>query len=222
MSTINTKCANMRLAADLEKWIVSATREAGGSKYEEPDSTDYWDGIKLWDVEHAIEGVEQGVDVLLSPDQPGIGVIERLKRIGYPSRTTYCAKTDMGERNMTQVKRDLKDTMDHNEYNKRWVIRHEYWLKRHEKFISKLEGDCKSVYDNMTVENRQCYERMFGFQKTNFVVDLITKQLFHSIDEDFLNKTKISLLQTKMRENQIAKEMNQMTMEFIRLQTRRF
>ena len=86
---------------------------------------------------------------------------------------------------MDDVKRWAKERLTPAEFNKTWRPCHEYWEKRHQVFVqSKLKGPALAVYSNMDVQLKAAYNKLYGHQKTNFVVRYIVGKLFFNAEED--------------------------------------
>lgn len=177
-------------AAQIEKWLREASNETGKAlKCAEPDNVDYWDYYRLYDEAKAgtneQRDIEQEIDVDIDPDEPGIAVIERLIRIGYPQKTQYAAKMDLGYRKLDEVKRWLKTNSPNQKDYEIWCKCHPFWEKRHEIIVQeKLQGDAKAEYVNMDANTRAVYKTLEGFQKTNFLIRFLTDRLFVNIEED--------------------------------------
>ena len=170
------------VATEFERWLKEATNEAGTAmKRTEPDDIDYWDTIKNFDAAGQNQPRQLGLeaDVNINPDEPNIGVGERMRRLAYPSKTRSGAKTDFDYRDMRQVKRWAKANLPADEYNKTWRPCHEFWEKRHLILVgSKLQGSALATYNNMDMNVKAAYDLLYGHQKTNFIVRYKVGRLF--------------------------------------------
>lgn len=198
---------------DLEKWIREATTEAAQSmKCHEPDDVDYFDMFRKYDEAKEDDDdrqSEQEQEVHTSPHENGITPKERLVRIAFPQRTTYGAKIDVGYRDLQAGKRWVREWCETNKKNevwKTWVKCHDFWELRHSILVDKkLEGEASNALKYLDEEQLHNYEKLNGFQKTNFLVTHLVTVLIHNEEETKAEQTQ-RFLAFRQRENQTADE----------------
>jgi len=201
--------AYAEVATEMEKWIKEATNEAGTAlKRTEPDDIDYWETVRAYDLalmnDPRLLQYEQ--DIIQDADEPNLPVGERLIRIGYPTKTEYAARMDINYRDMKGVKRWAKNNLPAAEFNKTWNPCHEFWEKRHQILVdTKLNKQALAVYKNMDIHSKSVYKRLYGFQKTNYVINYLTERLFFNVEQDKIVLHQ-NFLQSKMRFNQTARD----------------
>ena len=192
--TTATMAMNQRILRSMETWITEATTEAAkATKLNEPDDVDYFEMIKRYDQEHAESKAkdgsydeEQEKDIYLTPHEPGIGAKERMQRLAYPKKTQYGAKVDESYRDFKDVKswvRSYCDRQKQVETWKQWTKCHSFWELRHDIFeTQKLVGEAKNIQQHMSLENRQIYDTLQGYQKTNFLIKLLVDNIVQKED----------------------------------------
>ena len=212
-----TLARNQRLVKDLETWIREATTEAAiTTKGVVPDDPDYFDYIKKHDQsekrnrqDHDKWEKDQEADsVDLSPYKNGLAPQERLIRIAYPAGVEYAAKMDVGYRNYQKVKKWVINHLNTDkkaEARRRFQICHDYFAARHVKFVEKLQGEAKHLHDHMDDEHRVIYEKLYGHQKTNFLMAHLANTLLQETDNS-ASEQKARFWAIKQLEHQSAAE----------------
>lgn len=200
------------LVVQLELAVRNATAEAGKiCKGITVDDIDYWDWYDQYDTWRAINriGQYQQQDAHEGNDprsEHGVGLNagSRLRFLAYP-RTLKSARMDArGYRDLQKVKRHVKSHGSKEDYN-RWIKCNAFYVKRHELFVASLEDDAKVVYENMSMEDRVGYEKLQGYQKTNFVLRLLAARLLIHAEEE-KNQAIAKLYSSTQRPNQSANE----------------